>query len=244
MTENNNVKMGLRDGIPIGIGYFAMSFAFGIYSSSLGFTPLEILLISMFNLTSAGQIAAVPIIASGGALVTLALSQLVINARYALMSISLSQKFGKSVKLIDRFLVAFFNTDEIFAVSCAKDGLVGKKYLYSIAVVPFLSWSSGSFFGAVAGNILPDLIIRCLSVLLYAMFIAIVIPSTRVSRRHALAVATAVALSSLFYFVPSLKVVPSGIVIIVIAVLVSSIFALIAPIDDTVPCDEEVADNV
>ena len=244
MTENNNVKMGFRDGIPIGIGYFAMAFAFGIYSVSFGFTPLEILFISMFNLTSAGQIAAVPIIASGGSLVTLALSQLIINARYGLMSISLSQRLGSNVKLIDRFPIAFFNTDEIFAVSCSKGCLIGKKYLYAIAVIPYLSWCLGSLLGSVAGNILPDVIIRCLSVLLYAMFIAIVIPSTRVSRRHALAVATAVALSSLFYFVPSLKVVPSGIVIIVIAVLVSSIFALIAPIDDTDPCDEEVADNV
>ena len=244
MTENNNVRMGFRDGIPIGIGYFAMAFAFGIYAVSFGLTPLEILFISVFNLTSAGQIASVPIIAGGGSLVTLALSQLVINARYGLMSISLSQRLGKNVKLIDRFPIAFFNTDEIFAVSCAKECLIGKKYLYAIAVIPYFSWCLGSILGAVAGNILPDLIIRCLSVLLYAMFIAIVIPSTRVSRRHAITVAAAVILSCIFYFVPVLKVVPSGIVIIIVAVLVSAVMALIAPVEEHDTWDEEVTDNV
>lgn len=244
MTENNSVRMGFRDGIPIGIGYFAMAFAFGIYAVSFGFTPLEILFISVFNLTSAGQIAAVPIIASGGSLVTLAISQLVINARYGLMSISLSQRLGSNVRLIDRFPIAFFNTDEIFAVSCSKGCLIGKKYLYAIAVIPYLSWCLGSLFGAIAGNILPDLIIRSLSVLLYAMFIAIVIPSTRVSRKNALAVVAAIVLSCIFYFVPALKAIPSGIVIIIVAVVVSAVFALIAPIEDPEPWDEEVADNV
>ena len=146
MTENNNVRMGLRDSMPIGVGYFAMSFAFGIYSVAFGLTPLEAMFISIFNLTSAGQIAAVPIITGGGSLIALALTQIVINARYALMSVSFSQRLGKNVKLADRFLIAFFNTDEIFAVSCAKECMLGKKYLYAIAVIPYLSWN---FFIAV-----------------------------------------------------------------------------------------------
>lgn len=244
MTENNNIRMGFRDGVPIGIGYFVMSFAFGIYAVSFDLTPLEAFFISLFNLTSAGQIAAVPIIAGGESLFTLALTQLVINARYALMSVSLSQRLGKSVKLADRFIIAFFNTDEIFAVSCAKRCMIGNKYLYSISVIPFLSWSFGTLCGAIAGNILPDIIIRSLSVLLYAMFVAIVIPSAKVSGSNALAVATAVALSSIFYFVPALKVIPSGIVVIIIAILVSAVFAIVSPIEDPEPWDEEVTDNV
>ncbi|MBO5845737.1 MAG: AzlC family ABC transporter permease [Clostridia bacterium] len=244
MTENNNVRMGFRDGMPIGVGYFAMSFAFGIYSVALGLTPLEAMFISMFNLTSAGQIAAVPIIAGGGSLISLVLTQLVINARYALMSISLSQRLGKSVKLVDRFPIAFFNTDEIFAISCAKESLIGRKYLYAIAVIPYLSWTLGTLAGAVAGNILPEIITNSLSVLLYAIFIAILMPPAKAAISNSLAIVSAVVLSSLFYFLPVLKSIPLGVVIIIITVAVSAIFALIAPVEDLDPWHEEVDSNV
>lgn len=230
--------MGLRDGVPIGIGYFAMSFAFGLYATSLGISSLEAMFISMFNLTSAGQIAAVPIIASGGSLISLALTQLVINARYALMSISLSQRLGSNVRLCDRFAIAFFNTDEIFAVSCAKESLLGKRYLYAIALIPYLSWTLGTLCGAIAGNVLPKVLVNALSVLLYAMFIAILMPSAKASGSVALAIGVAIALSSIFYFIPQLKSIPLGIVIISIALLVSAVFALVAPIEDPDPWEE------
>ena len=117
MTENNSFFKGIKDGLPICIGYFAVSFAFGISAVGLGLTWVEALLISMTNLTSAGQLAGVPIIAGGGSIIEMAVSQLVINSRYALMSVSLSQKLGESIRLPHRFLVSFGNTDEIFAVS-------------------------------------------------------------------------------------------------------------------------------
>ena len=113
---------------------FAISFAVGVFAASLGFSWLEALAVSMLNFTSAGEIAALPIIAAGGSLVELALTQLVINSRYALMSISLSQRLGDSIRLRDRFLLAFFNGDEIFALVCAKESLVGKKYFYALAL--------------------------------------------------------------------------------------------------------------
>ena len=239
MTENNNVRMGFRDGIPIGVGYFAMSFAFGLFAVSAGITALEATLISMFNLTSAGQIAAVPIIAVGGSYLTLILTQLVINARYALMSISFSQRLGKNVRLRDRFIIAFFNTDEIFAISCAKETRIGKYYIYSIAIMPYLGWTLGTLLGAIAGNILPDIIVSSLSVLLYAMFIAILMPVFKTSRSSALCIIVAIAVSCAFYFIPYLNKVPTGIVIIVSAVLISAIFALVAPIDDLDPWEED-----
>ena len=242
MNENNNVKMGLRDGLPIGIGYFAISLAFGLYAVSLGLTWGESLFISMFNLTSAGQIAAAPIIASGGSFLELALTQLVINARYALMSVSLSQRLGRSVRLRDRFLIAFANTDEIFAVACGKESLLGRRYLFSLALYPYLGWTLGTLSGALLGSILPEFMTTALSVALYAMFIAILMPAAKASRPTALCILSAIVLSCAFRFIPFLSGVPSGMVIVIIAVLVSVVFALIAPVPDNDPWREEAAE--
>ena len=194
----------------------------------------------MLNLTSAGQIAAVPIIAGGGALFELALTQLVINARYALMSVSLSQRLGPSVSLKDRFLIAFVNTDEIFAVACGKNSLLGKKYLFSLALYPYVGWSVGTLFGALLGGILPDFLSTAFSVALYAMFIAILMPVAKISRPTTLCILSAILLSCAFKFVPALSVVHSGMVIVIIAAVLSTVFALIAPVDDDDPWAEEV----
>ena len=244
MIENNNVRMGFRDGIPISVGYFAMSFAFGLFAASHGLGTLEAVLISMFNLTSAGQIAAVPIIAESASLITLALTQLIINARYALMSISLSQRLGKSVRLRDRFLVAFLNTDEVFAFCCTKGTKIGRKYIFSIAILPYVCWTLGTLFGAIAGEILPKIMVNALSVLLYAMFIAILMPAVKVSLSTALCVLSAIAVSSAFYFIPMLSSVPMAVVIIVSALAISAVFAIIAPVPDPDPWREEVDGNV
>ena len=239
MNENNNVRMGLRDGLPIGIGYFVISIAFGMFSVSLGIPWLESLLISMFNITSAGQIAAVPIIASGGSLFELALTQLVINARYALMSVSLSQRLGKNVTLKDRFLIAFFNTDEIFAVACGKNSLLGKKYLFALAIFPYIGWSLGTLFGALLGSVFPVFLATAFSLALYAMFIAIIMPAAKESRPTAICILCAIALSCAFEFLPFLSGIHSGMVIVIIAVSLSTLFALIAPIHENDPWDEE-----
>jgi len=242
MSENNNFKMGLRDGLPICLGYFAVSFAFGIFCVSSGLSIIEAVMISAFNLTSAGQLAAVPIIAAGGSFIELALSQLVINARYALMSVSLSQRLGKSIRLRERFLVAFANTDEIFAVSVSKGSPVGKLFMLGLIIPPFFGWSLGTLLGAVAGNILPDMVVCALQISIYAMFIAIVVPAAKDSGRVAIASALAVALSSAFYFAPIMKEIPSGFSIIIIAVAVSTLMAFLKPIPDE-PEDGEVSEN-
>ena len=238
MQENNNFKMGLRDGIPICLGYFSVSFAFGIFACGSGLSVLEAVLISMLNVTSAGQLAAVPIIVGGGGFLELALTQLIINLRYALMSVSLSQKLGKSVSLGDRFAIAFVNTDEVFAVASAQHGSVGRKYLYSLIVTPFLGWTLGTLTGAVAGNVLPDVVVSALGIAIYAMFVAIVIPATKESKSTALCALFSVALSCLFSFAPLLNRIPSGFVIIICAVTASVVFAIVAPIPD-----EEVSED-
>jgi predicted branched-subunit amino acid permease len=230
--ENKNFKMGLRDGMPICIGYISVSFAFGIFAVGAGLSIWETLLISIFNLTSAGQLAGVPIIAGGGSFFELGLTQLVINLRYSLMSVSLSQRLGKSVRLRDRFLISFANTDEVFAVASGREQMLGRRYFYGLIIPPYVGWTGGTLLGAVSGNILPAIIISALGIAIYAMFVAIVVPAMRRDTKTALAVFSAIALSCLFYFTPVLNKIPSGFVIIICAVAVSLLFALIAPIPE------------
>lgn len=238
MHENNNPKMGLRDGIPICLGYLPVAFAFGLLATTSGLSVLEAVLISALNVTSAGQLAAVPIIAGGGGFLELGLAQLIINLRYALMSVSLSQKMGDSVTLSDRFAIAFVNTDEVFAVASSHKGTVGRKYLYALIVSPFLGWTVGTLLGAVAGNILPGIVVSALGIAIYAMFIAIVIPAAREEKSTALCALVSALLSCIFYFAPVLNRVSSGFVVIICSVAASALFAVIAPIpDEEVECD-------
>ena len=232
MREHNSFRDGIRDGIPICLGYLSVSFAFGIFAVGSGLSILEALLISMTNVTSAGQLAAVPIFAGGGTLIELAVSMFVINMRYALMSVSLSQKLGKSVRFADRFLIAFVNTDEVFAVASAKPGSVGRRYFFGLILTPWLGWATGTLLGAVAGNILPAIVISALGVAIYGMFIAIVIPPARKHAATALCILAAVAMSCAFYSIPALKQVPGGFVVIICAVAASVVFALLAPVKE------------
>ena len=232
MNENNNSRMGLRDGLPICFGYFSVAFAFGIFATASGLSVTEAFLISAFNVTSAGQLAAVPIIALGGGYLELALTQLIINLRYALMSVSLSQRLGESVRLRDRFLIAFMNTDEVFAVSVARSEYVGRGYMFMLILTPFLGWTGGTLVGALLGGVLPEIILRALGIAIYAMFIAIVVPVAKGDKSTALCAILSVALSVMFYFIPVLSRIPSGFVIIICAVGVSLLFALVAPIKD------------
>ena len=221
---------GIKDGLPICFGYFSVSFAFGIFATKSGLGILEALFMSMTNVTSAGQFAAVPIITAGGTFIELILIQLVINARYALMSLSLSQKLGPDIRMRDRFLIAFVNTDEVFAVSTARPLFLERRYMYGLIFTPYLGWSLGTLFGAVAGDILPAMLVSALSVAIYGMFIAIVVPGAKKERATLLCVLLAVGLSCLFAFLPALKKIPNGFSIIICAVTASVIMAKAAPI--------------
>ena len=216
--------------MPICLGYLSVAFAFGIFAVGKGLTPWEALMISMSCVTSAGQLAAVPIIAASGSLLELAVSQLVINIRYTLMSISLSQKLDKDMTLPHRFLISFVNTDEVFAVASAQEGSVSKWYLYGLILPPWLGWSSGTIIGALVGDILPAIVTSSLGVAIYGMFIAIIIPEMKQSRPTAICVGIAVALSCLFWFVPLLNTIPTGFTIILCACAASMIMAAVAPV--------------
>ena len=229
---HNKIQRGIQDGIPIAVGYFSVSFTFGMMAVQSGISPFHAVLISLLNLTSAGQFAGLTVIVTGASLIEMALTQLVINIRYALMSVSLSQKLDDSVKLRSRFLIAYGNTDEIFAVASSKPGTVGEKYLYGLIFLPVLGWVGGTLAGAVASTILPETIISALGVALYGMFIAIVVPPATEHREIRIVVILALILSAAFYYLPVLKQVSSGFMIIICTVVAAAIGAVLFPIKE------------
>ena len=225
---------GMLHGVPICLGYLAVSFSFGIFAVAQGLSIFETVLISMFNMTSAGQLAGVPIIACGGSLLELASTQLFINLRYALMSVSLSQRLDGKVRLLDRVLIGFGVTDEVFAVSVSQPSEVSKQYMAGLILVPYLGWAGGTLLGAVAGNVLPAVVTTALGVAIYGMLIAIVVPPMRDHRPTALCVLLAVALSCAFRYLPFLSKVSAGFVIIICAVAASALLAALRPVSQEI----------
>lgn len=222
-------KNGLKDGLPIGLGYLSVSFAFGVQASILGVPFYMSLFISMTNLTSAGQLAGLTIIAQLGTILEMILAQLVINARYFLMSITLSQKLDSSFTTKHRFFASTFITDEIFAIASAKPSLINKKYFYGLVVIPYIGWSLGTLLGALAGSQLPVQITNCLGIALYAMFIAIIIPPSMSIRGVLPAVIIASGLSVCMYYIPLFSGVNNGFKYIICAVISALITAYFFP---------------
>lgn len=229
---HNKIKAGLRDGIPIAAGYFSVSFTFGMLAVQDGMSPFHAVLISLLNLTSAGQFAGLTVIVSGASLLEMALTQLVINIRYALMSVSLSQKLDYSVKTFQRMLIAYGNTDEIFAVASSKPGSVGSRYMYGLIFLPVLGWVGGTLTGAVASTLLPAAVISALGVALYGMFIAIVVPVAKESREVLIVVGAALVFSTAFYYLPVLQEISSGFTIIICTVAAAGIGAVLFPVKE------------
>jgi len=221
---------GMKDGIPIMLGYLSVSFGFGILATNLGLSILAAVGISASNLTSAGQVAGVEIIAAAGTLVEMVLTQLVINIRYSLMGISLSQKLDSSFKTPQRMLVSFGITDEIFAVASSQKGKICAKYMYGLIFVSFIGWTSGTLLGAAAGNILPRALTDAMGIVLYGMFIAIIIPPSRSDRGVLCVVCLAAALSLVCKF--ALPMISGGFAIIICAVIAACVGALIFPVKD------------
>lgn len=226
--KNDFIK-GIRDGIPICLGYLSVSFAFGILATGLGLSVLAAVGISLTNLTSAGQVAGVGIIAAGGSLIEMALTQFIINIRYSLMGISLSQKLDDSFNTFHRLVASFGITDEIFAVAVAQDS-VSPYYMYGLTVISALGWVSGTFLGGAAGNLLPASVSSALGIVLYGMFLAIIIPPAKKYKGVLISVLIAAVLSIVFKYV--LTAVSGGFAIIICAVLSAAICALIFPIKE------------
>lgn len=226
-------KNGLRDGIPIALGYISVSFTFGLQAVSSGLYWWESVLISLTNLTSAGQFAGLDIMIRGGGFwVEMACAQLVINLRYSLMSLSLSQKADGSLRGIHRWLTGFGITDEIFAVAMGNKNDVSRNYLYGLILLPVLGWTSGTLLGAAAGQILPEVVGSSLGIAIYGMFIAIIIPPAKKNHAVLKVVVIAVVLSCGFKWLPLLNTVSSGFVIIICTVIAALVGAIFFPVKE------------
>ena len=230
--KNESFKKGIKDGIPIGLGYLAVSFTFGMMSVSSGLSIWQAVLISLTNLTSAGQFAGLDIIVAGGSYWEMALTQLVINLRYCLMSFSLSQKMRRDEPWAHRYLVAFGITDEIFGVSASQEGKVSAFYNYGAMCMAIPGWTLGTLLGAISGSLLPDFIMSALGVAIYGMFLAVIIPPAKKNKAVRLVVVAAMAVSTLFAVVPGLNKVSSGFVIIITTLVTAGGAAYLCPVKE------------
>ena len=231
-TRKTAFTNGIRDGIPIALGYFAVSFTLGIAAKNAGFTPLQAMIVSFTNNASAGEFAGFTLISAGAGYIELAAMIFVANARYLLMSCALSQKLSPDTPLIHRLLIGYDVTDEIFGICINSPGKLNPFYAYGAMSVAIPGWSIGTFLGVLMGNILPLNIVNALSVGLFGMFIAIIIPPARKNKIIAGLVAISMALSFVFSKLPVIYTIPSGTRIIILTVLLSAAAALIFPVKE------------
>ena len=230
--KKDSLKKGIIAGIPIALGYFAVSFTFGMMAVKGGLSILQAVLISLTNVTSAGQFAGLDIIFAQGSLWEMALTQLTINLRYCLMSFSIAQKMDKKFPLFHRFFMAHGMTDEIFGVSAAAPGKVSPYFFYGAMLVAIPGWTIGTLVGGVAGSILPNIVISALSVAIYGMFLAIIIPPAKKNKTLIWVILLAMALSACFTYIPGVNKISRGFTIIIVTVAVAVLASLVRPIKD------------
>lgn len=231
VKSQNSYIYGLLKGLPIALGYLSVSFGFGISALGQGIWGLGAILISLTNLTSAGQVAGIAIIAAGGTFIEIALTQFVINIRYCLMGLALTQKLDKSFTTIHRMITSFGITDEIFAVAAAERGMIGRRFMYGLITLPYFGWALGTTLGVYAGQILPQNLCAALGIAIYSMFVAIIVPPSRDDKGTLLAVLISSGISCGLYFIPLFNGISQGFSVIICAVLASGIMAFIAPKD-------------
>ena len=231
-TNRSCLKSGMKDGLPIALGYFAVAFTLGIAARDAGFSPLQALVASLTNNASAGEYAAFAIIAAGGTYLEVAVMTLIANARYLLMSCALSQKLPPDTPLRHRLLIAYDVTDEIFGISVARPGKLNPWYTYGAMLVAIPGWGLGTMLGVMMGNILPLRAVSALSVGLYGMFLAIVIPPARHSRVIAGLVAVSFLLSFAVSAWPLLSGISSGVKTIVLTAAISLAAAVLFPVKE------------
>ena len=234
--RKNAFISGMRDGLPIALGYFAVSFSLGIQAKEAGMTVLQAAVMSLTNLTSAGEFAALSIIATGGSYISMALSQLIINLRYILMSFALSQRIAPETSTLHRNCMSYGVTDEIFGISVRQPRPLSPFYTYGALLLAVPGWTAGTALGVAAGNILPENVVSALNLALYGMFIAVFIPQSREDKHVAVAVLASMVLSTACAFIPyvkDLRAASPGTMIIILTVLISLVFAIIFPVKES-----------
>lgn len=230
MNHRTAFKQGMTDGIPIALGYMAVSFTFGIMAKDAGLTAFQAVLLSLTNLTSAGQFAGLGIIVASSSYLEMAFTQLVINLRYCLMSCALSQKLDLKAPFFHRFFIAYGNTDEIFGICSCREGKLDPFYCYGAISVASPGWAFGTFLGVLSGSILPARILSALGVALYGMFIAVIIPPAKTDKIIRGIVLASMAVSLVFTIIPVLNQISSGFRIILLTLLIAGTAAVLFPI--------------
>lgn len=223
---------GMRDGVPIALGYFAVSFSLGIAARKAGFTPLQGFLASLLNNASAGEYAAFALIMTNASYLEVAVITLIANARYLLMSCALAQRFAPDTPIWHRFVIGYDVTDELFGITIARPGNLDPYYTYGAILLAAPAWASGTALGIIAGNLLPLRAVSALSVALYGMFLAIIIPPARKSRIVAALVAVSFALSFACNYLPGIASLSDGTRTILLTVLISGAAAVLFPVKD------------
>ena len=221
---------GVRDGVPIGLGYLAVAFSLGIAARSAGLNAFQGLLISLLNNASAGEYAAFTVIAADSGFVEMALITLITNARYLLMSCALAQRFAPGTPFFHRLIIGYDVTDELFGITIARPGYLNPFYTYGAIALAAPAWAMGTALGIVAGNLLPLRAVSALSVALYGMFLAIIIPPARKNRVVAVLVALSFALSFVCNYLPGIASLSDGTRTILLTVLISCGAAVLFPV--------------
>lgn len=222
---------GIRDGFPIGLGYFAVSFSLGIIAEKAGLTAFQGFVSSLFTRASAGEYGGYTCMAADAPYYELILMGIITNLRYLLMNTALTQRFSTDTPLWKKLLVGICCTDEIFGITIAQEGDVVPLYTYSATLIAGNMWALGTAIGIIAGGILPDRYVSALSVALYGMFIAIIVPAGKKDFAVLISIIASFVLSGLFDFFPVVANVSSGIKTIILTILIASAAAIIKPID-------------
>lgn len=223
---------GMRNAVPIGLGYFAVSFTLGIAAKKTGLTAIQAALMSAAMHASAGQFAAYGLIGAGAGVMEMVVTEFVINLRYLLMSGALSQKVRQDKSCIHRFFMAFCVTDEIFGISMAVPEKLHPAYMYGAMSVASPGWILGTFFGALMGMVMPGRVLSAMNVALYGMFLAVVVPPAKKSKIIAGAVLISMAVSGCFQLIPGARNLSSGFQIILLTVMIAGIFAVLFPVEE------------
>ena len=225
-------RAGMKAAMPVCVGYFSVGFGFGTTAVAQGLSILQAVLISASNLTSAGQFAGLTVIAAGAILLEMVLTQLVINSRYALMSLALGQRLGPNVGVGKRLSAAFFNTDEVFALGMSRTEPLTTTFFVGAGITAAVGWVSGTALGAAAGSLLPASIRTALGVMLYGMFIAIVVPQAKTEKSMLACVIFALIASCAMTWVPGLNQLSAGISIVICTVVAAAVCAIMFPVKE------------
>ncbi len=234
---------GSRLSIPIALGYFPVSFTFGLMAVRGGIPVWIVILISMTNLTSAGQFAGTNLIIAGAGLPEIAVTTFVINIRYMLMSLSLSQRLTSGMSSVKRWIMAFGVTDETFTVSAMQKREISFSFMMGLEILPYIGWAAGTAAGAIISTLLPGELQNSMGIALYSMFIALVIPAAKKSKAALVVAGTAILISTIIKLTPIFSFISGGWRVIIATVIACSLGAFAFPMKDVVE-EENTEDGV